>query len=55
MAAVLVVLEVTSLRPKHDAARTDQQARSAVTRAAERFTVQVNTYDAARWTTTRSP
>ena len=47
VAAVLVVLEVTSLRPKYDAARTDQQARSAVTRAAERFTVQVNTYDAS--------
>jgi hypothetical protein len=47
VAAVLVVLEVTSLRPKYHAAQTDQQARSAVTRAAERFTVQVNTYDAA--------
>ena len=47
VAAVLVVLEVTSLRPKHDAAQADQEARSAVTRAAERFTVQVYTYDAS--------
>ena len=47
VAAVVLVLEVTSLRPRAEAAGTDQAARSAATRAAERFTVQVNTYDAA--------
>ena len=47
VAAVLVVLEVTTLRPQAASAKTDQESRSAVTRAAERFTVQVNTYDAS--------
>ena len=47
VAAVVVVLEVTKLRPRSDEASADQQNRSDVTRAAERFTVQVNTYDAS--------
>ena len=47
VAVVVLVLDVVSLRPQAEAASTDQASRSAVTRAAERFTVQVNTYDAA--------
>ncbi len=46
VAAVVVVLEVTRLRPRFQEASADEQARSQVVRAAERFTVQVNTYDA---------
>jgi Mce-associated membrane protein len=45
LAAVVVVLEVVSLRPRYDEAQSDAAARSAVIRAAERFTVQVNNYD----------
>jgi Tfp pilus assembly protein PilE len=47
VAAVLVVLEISSLRPRTAENRAAEQQRSAVVRAAERFTVQVNTYDAA--------
>jgi Mce-associated membrane protein len=42
---VLLVLEVTTLRPKADADQENQDARSAAVSAAERFTVQFNTYD----------
>ena len=46
VAVVALVLEVTSLRPKRRGGRapTRRPARPS-TRAAERFTVQVNTYD----------
>jgi Mce-associated membrane protein len=42
---VLLVLEVTTLRPKADADQQSQDAHSAAVAAAERFTVQFNTYD----------
>ena len=42
---VLVVLEVTALRPKADEDAANQEASSQAVRAAERFTVQFNTYD----------
>jgi Mce-associated membrane protein len=45
LAAAALVLEVTSLRPRSEEVRADQQARSEVVRAAERFAVQVNNYD----------
>jgi Mce-associated membrane protein len=41
---VLLVLEITSLRPKADADASNDEARSQAVRAAERFTVQFNTY-----------
>jgi Mce-associated membrane protein len=44
-AVVVVVLEVTSLRPRAHQATQDDQQRSAAVAAAERFTVQFNTYD----------
>ena len=44
---VLVVLEVTTLRPKADDDAANQDARSQAISAAERFTVQFNTYDSA--------
>ena len=44
-ALVLIVLEVTMLRPRAHDATAEQQSRSQVTRAAERFAVQVNNYD----------
>jgi hypothetical protein len=47
LAAVLVVLEVSTLRPRAQQGRAEESARSEVIRAAERFTVQVNTYDAS--------
>lgn len=47
LAVVALVLEVTSLRPRSEEAQADQQARSDVVRAAERFAVQVNNYDVA--------
>jgi Mce-associated membrane protein len=47
VATVFVVLEVTNLRGRAGQDAADQQARSEVVRAAERFTVQVNTYDAS--------
>ncbi len=46
LALVAVVVEVVSLRPRSAETRADQAAQSEVVRAAERFTVQVNTYDA---------
>jgi Mce-associated membrane protein len=46
LAAVLVVVEVAALRPRSRQLETDQETRSAVVRAAERFTVQTNTYSA---------
>lgn len=45
LAAVTLVLEFTSLRPRSHDALARQQEQSAAVRAAERFTVQVNTYD----------
>ena len=45
VAAVALVLEVTMLRPRSEEVTANQQARSDVTRAAERFAVQVNNYD----------
>lgn len=47
VAVVALVVEVTSLRPRSEQVAADQQARSDVVRAAERFTVQVNNYDVA--------
>ena len=44
---VLVVLEVTTLRPKAEADEANHDARSDAVSAAERFTVQFNTYDSA--------
>lgn len=46
LALVAVAVEVVSLRPRSAEIRADQAAQSEVVRAAERFTVQVNTYDA---------
>ena len=46
LALVAVAVEVVSLRPRSAETRADQAAQSEVVRAAERFTVQVNTYDA---------
>jgi Mce-associated membrane protein len=45
VAVVALVLEVTMLRPRSEEVAANQQARSDVTRAAERFAVQVNNYD----------
>ena len=45
LAAVILVLEVTSLRLRAEEAQADRAARSDVVRAAERFAVQVNNYD----------
>ena len=45
VAVVALVLEVTMLRPRSEEVAADQRARSDVTRAAERFAVQVNNYD----------
>ncbi len=45
LAAVTVVLELTTLRPRYEQAEADREARSEVVRAAERFAVQVNNYD----------
>lgn len=47
LAVVALVLEVTSLRSRSEAVQSDEAARSAVVRAAERFSVQVNNYDAS--------
>jgi hypothetical protein len=47
VAIVVLVLEVTSLRPRSEQVQADRQAHSAVIRAAERFAVQVNNYDVA--------
>ena len=44
---VLVVLEVTTLRPKAEADDASTEAHSQAISAAERFTVRFNTYDAA--------
>jgi Mce-associated membrane protein len=46
LALVVVVLEVTTLRPRSDRDQAAQRAQSQVVSAAERFTVQYNTYDA---------
>jgi Mce-associated membrane protein len=45
VAVVALVLEVAVLRPRSQEVEADRQARSDVTRAAERFAVQVNNYD----------
>lgn len=45
LAVVALVLELTSLKGRSEAVRSDESARSAVVRAAERFSVQVNNYD----------
>lgn len=42
---VLVVLEVTTVRPKAEADEANHDAQSHAVSAAERFTVQFNTYD----------
>jgi Mce-associated membrane protein len=42
---VLLVLEVSTLRPKAEADQASQDARSEAIAAAERFTVQFNTYN----------
>jgi Mce-associated membrane protein len=47
IAAVALVLEVVSLRPRYHDAQARQQARSDVVRVAEQFTTDVNNYDAA--------
>jgi Na+-transporting NADH:ubiquinone oxidoreductase subunit NqrC len=47
LAAVVLVLEVVSLRPRAQEVDAQRQARSDVTRVAERFAVQVNNYDVA--------
>ena len=47
LAVVAIVLEVVSLRPKHDQQAAEQDNRVAAVRAAERFTAQVNNYDAS--------
>jgi Mce-associated membrane protein len=46
LAVVALVVEITSLKGRSEAVRSDESARSAVVRAAERFAVQVNNYDA---------
>lgn len=45
LAVAALVLELTSLKGRSEAVQSDQSARSAVVRAAERFSVQVNNYD----------
>ena len=45
VAVVALVLGVAVLRPRSEQVEADRQARSDVTRAAERFAVQVNNYD----------
>jgi len=47
LALVTVVMLVFALRPRAQEASARQDDRSAVVRAAERFTVQVNNYDVA--------
>ena len=47
LALVAIVWEVTVLRPRATEVQDEQDARSAVVRAAERFTVEVNNYDVA--------
>jgi Mce-associated membrane protein len=46
LALVLIVLEVTSLRPRSQQAEDRSDAESAAIEAAQRFTVQLNTYEA---------
>lgn len=45
LAVVALVLEVAVVRPQAQEAQRDRDARAAVVRAAERFTVQVNNYE----------
>ena len=47
LAVVALVLELTTLKGRSEAVQSDEAARSAVVRAAERFSVQVNNYDVA--------
>ena len=54
VAVVLLVLEVVNLRPRHQEVTSAEQSRSDVTRAAERFVVQTNTYDAGSIDTYRA-
>ena len=46
VAVVALVLELLVLRPRYQAVQADQQARADVTRVAQRFTAEVNNYDA---------
>jgi Mce-associated membrane protein len=46
-ALVVLALELAVLRPRVDDAQAEQQARADVIRTAERFTAQVNNYDAS--------
>jgi Mce-associated membrane protein len=58
LAVVALLLEVTTLRSRHERLEADQAARSDVVRAAERFAVQVNNYDVSsvdRYQTTITP
>lgn len=45
VAAVLVVVELVSVRPRYLDARAQDKARAEVSRTAERFVVQANNYD----------
>ena len=47
VSAVLIVLAVVSLRPRAEEAQDRKRAESAAVEAAQRFTVQLNTYDSA--------
>lgn len=47
VAAVVVTLEISSLRPRSQEQASQDKDRSAAVAAAERFTVQYNTYDPA--------
>ena len=45
LAVVALAIELTTLKGRSEAVRSDEAARSAVVRVAERFSVQVNNYD----------
>ena len=47
VAGVLLILELTTLRPRYEAIQAEDRARSQVVQVAEQFTVQVNNYDVA--------
>lgn len=47
LALVVLALELLVLRPKYHAAQADQRARNDVVRVAQRFTAEVNDYDAS--------
>ncbi len=46
-AAVAIVLQLVLVRPQYMEAQAEQQARTEAVRSAERFTVEVNNFDAA--------